>query len=47
MLHEPLTATQKLTVIQMRQPSQAEVWRALMARGYFSSVDVEDRHRRR
>jgi UbiD family decarboxylase len=31
MLHEPLTATQKLTVIQMRQPSQAEVWRALMA----------------
>jgi 4-hydroxy-3-polyprenylbenzoate decarboxylase len=31
MLHEPLTATQKLTVIQMRKPSQAEVWRALMA----------------
>ena len=30
MLHEPLTATQKLTVIQMRTPSQAEVWRALM-----------------
>jgi UbiD family decarboxylase len=30
MLHEPLTATQKLTVIQMRRPSQAEVWRALM-----------------
>ena len=30
MLHEPLTATQKLTVIQMRAPSQAEVWRALM-----------------
>jgi 4-hydroxy-3-polyprenylbenzoate decarboxylase len=30
MLHEPLTATQKLTVIQMRKPSQAEVWRALM-----------------
>ena len=31
MLHEPLTATQKLTVIQMREPSPAEVWRALMA----------------
>jgi 4-hydroxy-3-polyprenylbenzoate decarboxylase len=31
MLHEPLTATQKLTVIQLRKPSQAEVWRALMA----------------
>ncbi len=30
MLHEPLTATQKLTVIQMRKPSPAEVWRALM-----------------
>jgi 4-hydroxy-3-polyprenylbenzoate decarboxylase len=30
MLHEPLTATQKLTVIQMRRPTQAEVWRALM-----------------
>lgn len=30
MLHEPLTATQKLTVIQMRKPSRAEVWRALM-----------------
>jgi 4-hydroxy-3-polyprenylbenzoate decarboxylase len=30
MLHEPLTATQKLTVIQMRKPNQAEVWRALM-----------------
>ena len=30
MLHEPLTATQKLTVIQMCKPSQAEVWRALM-----------------
>ena len=30
MLHESLTATQKLTVIQMRKPSQAEVWRALM-----------------
>jgi UbiD family decarboxylase len=29
-LHEPLTATQKLTVIQLRKPSQAEVWRALM-----------------
>jgi UbiD family decarboxylase len=31
MLHEPLTATQKLTVIQMRNPTQAEVWRALIA----------------
>jgi 4-hydroxy-3-polyprenylbenzoate decarboxylase len=30
MLHEPLTATQKLTVVQMRKPSKAEVWRALM-----------------
>jgi UbiD family decarboxylase len=30
MLHEPLTATQKLTVIQMRKPNKAEVWRALM-----------------
>lgn len=30
MLHEPLTATQKLTIIQMRKPSPAEVWRALM-----------------
>jgi 4-hydroxy-3-polyprenylbenzoate decarboxylase len=30
MLHEPLTATQKLTVIQMHKPTQAEVWRALM-----------------
>jgi UbiD family decarboxylase len=30
MLHEPLTATQKLTVIQMRKPSRAEVWRAMM-----------------
>jgi UbiD family decarboxylase len=30
MLHEPLTATQKLTVIQMRKPTQTEVWRALM-----------------
>jgi UbiD family decarboxylase len=30
MLHEPLTATQKLTVIQMLRPSRAEVWRAMM-----------------
>ena len=30
MLHEPLTATQKLTIIQMRKPAPAEVWRALM-----------------
>jgi 4-hydroxy-3-polyprenylbenzoate decarboxylase len=30
LLHEPLTATQKLTIIQMSKPSQAEVWRALM-----------------
>ena len=30
MLHEPLTATQKLTVIQMSKPTPAEVWRALM-----------------
>jgi len=30
MLHEPLTATQKLTVIQMRKPSRSEAWRALM-----------------
>lgn len=29
-LHEPLTATQKFTIIQMRNPSKAEVWRALM-----------------
>lgn len=29
-LHEPLTALQKLTIIQMRRPSQAEVWRAMM-----------------
>jgi 4-hydroxy-3-polyprenylbenzoate decarboxylase len=29
-LHEPLTALQKLTIVQMRRPSQAEVWRALM-----------------
>lgn len=30
MLHEPLTATQKLTILQMRRPSRVEVWRALM-----------------
>ncbi len=35
MLHEPLTATQKLTVIQMRKPSRAEVWRALMGAVVF------------
>lgn len=29
-LHEPLTATQKLTIVQMRSPTQAEVWRAMM-----------------
>ena len=29
--HEPLTALQKVTIIQMRRPSRAEVWRALMA----------------
>lgn len=28
--HEPLTALQKLTIVQMRAPSRAEVWRALM-----------------
>jgi len=30
-LHEPLTATQKLTIVQMRTPSRADVWRAMMA----------------
>lgn len=35
MLHEPLTATQKLTVIQMRAPNPAEVWRALMGAVVF------------
>ncbi len=30
MLHEPLTATQKFTIIQLRNASRAEVWRALM-----------------
>ncbi len=29
-LHEPLTATQKLTIVQMSAPTQAEIWRALM-----------------
>ncbi|MGH7825052.1 MAG: UbiD family decarboxylase [Candidatus Binatia bacterium] len=28
--HEPLTALQKLTIVQMRRPSRADVWRALM-----------------
>lgn len=30
LLHEPLTATQKLTIVQMRRPTRAEVWRAMM-----------------
>ncbi|MFQ5849490.1 MAG: UbiD family decarboxylase [Candidatus Binatia bacterium] len=29
-LHEPLTALQKVTVVQMHRPSRADVWRALM-----------------
>jgi 4-hydroxy-3-polyprenylbenzoate decarboxylase len=29
-LHEPLTATQKLTIVQLRRPTRAEVWRAMM-----------------
>lgn len=29
-LHEALTALQKLTIIQMQKPSRAEVWRALL-----------------
>lgn len=29
-LHEPLTATQKLTIVQMEKPTRAEVWRALL-----------------
>ena len=30
-MHEPLTNTYKLVIIQMRRPSEAEVWRALHA----------------
>lgn len=29
--HEPLTALQKVTIIQMRSPDRADVWRALMS----------------
>ncbi len=28
-MHEPLTNTYKLVIIQMRRPNEAEVWRAL------------------
>jgi 4-hydroxy-3-polyprenylbenzoate decarboxylase len=28
--HEPLTAIMKVTIVQMRKPSRADVWRALM-----------------
>ena len=30
-MHEPLTNTYKLVIVQMRRPSEAEVWRALHA----------------
>ena len=30
-MHEPLTNTYKLVIIQMRRPNEAEVWRALHA----------------
>ena len=30
-MHEPLTNTYKLVIIQMRKPNEAEVWRALHA----------------
>lgn len=29
-LHEPLTSVQKVTVIQMKKPNEADVWRALI-----------------
>ncbi len=34
-MHEPLTNLRKLVVIQMKKPSEAEVWRALMAAASF------------
>jgi len=34
-MHEPLTNLRKLVVIQMRRPTEAEVWRALMAAASF------------
>ena len=34
-MHEPLTNTYKLVIIQMRRPSEAEVWRALHAASSF------------
>lgn len=34
-LHEPLTAMQKLTILQMRKPTPAEVWRAMMGAVVF------------
>jgi UbiD family decarboxylase len=34
-LHEPLTSLQKVTVVQFRKPTPADVWRALMAAVVF------------
>ncbi|HEY3116678.1 MAG TPA: UbiD family decarboxylase [Chloroflexota bacterium] len=34
-LHEPLTNLRKLVVVQMHQPSEAEVWQALLAAASF------------
>lgn len=34
-MHEPLTNLRKLIVLQMNKPSEAEVWRALMAASSF------------
>ena len=34
-MHEPLTNTYKLVIVQMRRPSEAEVWRALHAASSF------------
>jgi 4-hydroxy-3-polyprenylbenzoate decarboxylase len=38
-MHEPLTNLRKVVIIQMRKPSEAEVWRALMlAAGFHQGV---------
>jgi 4-hydroxy-3-polyprenylbenzoate decarboxylase len=34
-MHEPLTNTYKLVIVQMRRPNEAEVWRALHAASSF------------
>jgi len=34
-MHDPLTNLRKLVVLQMKKPSEAEVWRALMAAASF------------